>query len=58
MVTVDFPEKLIGDQACDSDKLDENLAQMDVEMIAPHRSNRKPENRTQNRRKLRRYKRR
>ena len=58
MVSVDFPEKLIGDKAYDSDRLDENLARKGVEMIAPHRANRKPENQTQDGRKLRRYKRR
>ena len=31
---------LIGDRAYDSDKLDEELRQEGVEMIAPHRSNR------------------
>src|SRR5271170_2842912 len=40
MVTVDFPEKLIGDKAYDSDKLDQTLAQKGVEMISPHRANR------------------
>jgi hypothetical protein len=54
MVTVDFPEKLIGDKAYDSDKLDLAMAQKGVEMISPHRSNRKPENKTQDGRKLRR----
>ncbi|MCW1885442.1 IS5 family transposase [Luteolibacter flavescens] len=58
MVTVDFPERLVGDKAYDSDKLDETLAGLGVDMISPHRSNRKPGNRTQDGRKLRRYKRR
>lgn len=52
------PEHLIGDKAYNSDKLDEQLAGQDIEMIAPHRKNRKPENKTQNGRPLRRYKRR
>ena len=53
----ELPEKLIGDRAYDSDPLDERLAQMGVEMIAPHKTNRvKPK--TQDGRKLRRYKRR
>ncbi len=53
----ELPEKLIGDKAYDSDPLDERLAQMGVEMIAPHKTNRvKPK--TQDGRKLRRYKRR
>lgn len=52
------PEKLIGDKAYDSDKLDKNLLESHgVEMIALHRRNRsKP--RTQDGRKLRRYRRR
>ena len=51
------PEKLIGDKAYDSDPLDAELAEQGVELIAPHRSNRtKPK--TQDGRKLRRYKRR
>lgn len=58
MMTVDFPEKLIGDKAYDSDELDERLDALGVEMISPHRSNRRPENKTQDGRKLRRYKRR
>ncbi len=58
MISVDFPEKLIGDNAFDSDRLDENLAQKGVEIISPHRANRKPENKTQDGRKLRRYRRR
>jgi transposase len=51
------PERLIGDRAYDSDPLDAALRERSVEMIAPHHRNRKkPE--TQDRRKLRRYKRR
>ena len=52
------PEKLVGDKAYDSDPLDEQIEEMfEVEMIAPHRKNRrKPA--TQDGRKLRRYKRR
>lgn len=46
VVTVDLPEKLIGDKAYDSDKLDRTLQEWGVEMISPHRSNRKPENKT------------
>ena len=49
-------ERLIGDNAYDSDRLDQDLAESGVEMIAPHRSNRK--NRTQDGRALRRYSRR
>ena len=58
MLTNEWPERVIGDKAYDSDALDEALAEDGVEMIAPHRSNRKLENRTQDGRPLRRYKRR
>jgi transposase len=51
------PGKLIGDKAYDSDPLDAELAQAGIEMIAPHRNNRKKP-KTQDGRKLRRYKRR
>jgi transposase len=50
------PENLIGDKAYDSDELDASLKQQGVEMIAPHRSNRKLK--TQDGRRLRRYERR
>ena len=51
------PERLIGDKAYDSDPLDEALEERGIEMIAPHRKNRKKK-KTQDGRKLRRYKRR
>ena len=51
------PERLIGDKAYDSDPLDEELAEIGVEMIAPHKANR-VKAQTQDGRKLRRYKRR
>ena len=51
------PENLIGDRAYDSDKLDEELRQDGIEMIAPHRRNR-VKHRTQDGRRLRRYERR
>lgn len=51
------PEKLIGDRAYDSDKLDQELGEEGIEMIAPHRSNRK-KRKTQDGRPLRRYERR
>jgi transposase len=35
------PEHLIGDNAYDSDRLDADLAGKGIEMLAPHRSNRK-----------------
>jgi transposase len=51
------PKRLIGDKAYDSDPLDETLREEGIEMIAPHRKNRK-KRKTQDGRKLRRYKRR
>ena len=52
------PDKLIGDKAYDSDKLDRQLLDnRGIELIAPHRKNRKKP-KTQDGRKLRRYKRR
>ena len=50
------PGHLIGDAAYDSDGRDAELKRTGVEMIAPHRSNRK--NRAQDGRPLRRYRRR
>jgi transposase len=50
------PENLIGDKAYASDQLDEQLRRDGIEMIAPHRSDRK--RKTQDRRRLRRYERR
>jgi len=51
------PEKLIGDKAYDSDPMDEKLENdYGIELIAPNRSNRIKQ--TQDKRKLRRYKRR
>lgn len=50
------PERLIGDKGYDSDPLDALLLDLGIEMIAPHRRNRLPENRTQDGRPLRRYK--
>ena len=55
MLTEEQPERIIGDKAYDSDRLDEQLATEGIEMIAPHRRNRKPENVTQDGRPLRRY---
>ncbi len=51
------PQRLIGDKAYDSDPLDEALLEQGIEMIAPHRKNRKKK-KTQDGRKLRRYRRR
>ena len=43
MLTCEIPPRVIGDKACDSDKLDHEPAERGVEMIAPHRGNRLPE---------------
>ena len=51
---VQVPKKIVGDKAYDSDPLDEELARIGIEMIAPHKSNRKKP-KTQDGRKLRRY---
>ncbi len=51
------PENLVGDRAYDSDPLREELREEGIEMIAPHRKNRKKPP-TQDRRRLRRYERR
>jgi transposase len=48
------PKRIIGDKAYDSDALDERLKQEKIELIAPHRTNRRKKV-TQDGRKLRRY---
>ena len=58
MLTAQTPPRVIGDKAYDSDDLDRELAEQGMEMIAPHRRNRKAENVTQDGRSLRRYDRR
>jgi hypothetical protein len=55
--TVGRPRRLIGDRAYDSDPLDQTLAAQGIELIAPHRRNRKRAP-TQDGRPLRRYRRR
>ncbi len=52
MVIPDAPQNLVGDNAYDSDKLDSELRRYGIELIAPHRMNRK--NTTQDLRRLRR----
>lgn len=52
----ELPKKLIGDRAYDSDGLDKQLADVGVEMIAPHNPTRR--SKTQDGRPLRRYRRR
>jgi transposase len=56
-VVDDRPAHLIGDKAYDRDPLDARLAEQEIELIAPHRANRKKP-KTQDGRPLRRYKRR
>ena len=56
MVIPEAPENLVGDNAYDSDKLDSELCRYGIQLIFLHLSNRK--NRTQDRRRLRRYRRR
>jgi transposase len=58
MLPSQVPERVIGDKAYDSDALDGELAKEGIELISPHRRNRRPENKTQDGRPLRRYKRR
>lgn len=55
MLTEQVPPLVIGDKAYDSDPLDWIMANQGVEMVAPHRSNRKIKNYTQDGRTLRRY---
>lgn len=54
--TEDKPQKLVGDRAYDSAKLEIELAEEDIELICPVRSNHRT--RRQDGRALRRYKRR
>lgn len=49
------PQRLIGDKAYDCDALDETLAELGIEMIAPHRKNRRADTKTQDGRVARRY---
>jgi transposase len=52
--TKERPRRLIGDRAYDSDPLDEKLRKQGIELIAPHKTNRKKPA-TQDGRALRRY---
>ena len=56
MVIPDAPQNLIGDNAYDSDRLDAELRFYGIELIAPHRRNRRKS--TQVGRRLKRYRRR
>jgi len=51
------PQRLIADKGYDSDPLRNRLKQLKIDLIAPHRSNRKKP-KTQDGRKLRRYRKR
>jgi transposase len=51
------PERLIADKAYDSDPLRKRLKELKIDLISPHRSNRKKA-KTQDGRKLRRYRKR
>jgi transposase len=57
VLTTEQPQRVIGDKAYDSDPLDAELKEQGIEMIAPHKSNRK-KTPTQDGRVLRRYRRR
>jgi len=56
MVVPDPPQNLVGDNPYDSDQLDAQLKFYGIEVIAPHRRTRK--NSTQDRRRLKPYRRR
>jgi len=56
MVIPGAPQDLIGDNAHDSDRLDTQLKFYGIELIAPHRRNRK--NKTQDQGRVKRYQRR
>jgi len=54
--TKEKPERVIGDKAYTSQKLRDTLSNQDIELISPDKENAR--NKMQDRRKLRRYKRR
>lgn len=49
---------MVGDKAYDSDQLDRDLLKQEIEMIAPHKVNRRQNTKTQDGRSLRRFKKR
>ena len=53
-----WPQRIVGDKAYDSDPLREQVASVGIELLAPHRSNRTEQSRTNDGRKMRRNKRR
>jgi transposase len=54
---VQLPKRIIGDKAYDSDPLDRRLKRVGIDLIAPHKVNRKKP-KTQDGRPLRRYRKR
>lgn len=57
--TEEHPQRMVGDKAFDSDPLDEKLKEeRGIDLIAPHRMNRRRKEPTQDGRPLRRHKRR
>lgn len=50
-----WPEIIIADKAYDSDRLRAVTASVGIRLLAPHRRNRRPENRTNDGRRMRRY---
>lgn len=50
-----WPEIVIGDKAYDSDALRAVTASVGIDLLAPHRKNRRPENCTNDGRRMRRY---
>jgi len=50
-----WPERVIADKAYDSDALRENLGSAGIELLAPHRRNRTASKRTNDGRRMRRY---
>ena len=56
--TEEIPERVLGDKSYHSDAPDAEMDDCAAERIAPHRKSRKPGNKTQHGRKLRRYPRR
>lgn len=50
-----WPAIIIADKAYDSDALRALTASVGIDLLAPHRKNRRPENRTNDGRRMRRY---
>jgi transposase len=50
-----WPAIIIGDKAYDSDPLRTVLSSVSIDLLAPHRRNRRPETQTNDGRKMRRY---